>query len=407
MEYLYFTLSNGIRLVHRRVDNMVAHLALMINAGTRDEQAGEDGIAHFIEHVIFKGTSTRKVHQVLGRLENIGADLNAYTTKEETCIHASFLSEHYGRALELFNDIIFNSTFPEKELEKEKRVVLDEINAYKDSPSELIFEDFESRLFAGHALEKPVLGKAASVRRITRHKVIEFIQHHYLTNQMVISSVGNVSFSQLVKQVERIFGTIPSNTGQPFREAFMETGNFEFVQKKRVFQSHCIMGSVVCGYKHEDRTVLSLLSNILGGPAMNSRLSMLLRERNGLSYNIESAYAPYQETGSFMIYLGTDHETLDKSIDLVMKELTKFVQKPLGSMQLHVARQQFIGQLAIAFDSNLNDVLSMGKNLLAFDRVDTHKEIISKIETITAAQIQGVAAKVFAQNKMSRLIYKR
>ncbi|MDY0342281.1 MAG: pitrilysin family protein [Lentimicrobium sp.] len=407
MEYLYYTLSNGIRLVHRRVDSMVAHLALMINAGTRDEQPGEDGIAHFIEHVIFKGTSTRKVHQVLGRLENIGADLNAYTTKEETCIHASFLSEHYARALELFNDIIFNSTFPEKELEKEKRVVLDEINAYKDSPSELIFEDFESRLFAGHALEKPVLGKAASVRRITRHKVIEFIQRHYQTDQMVISSVGNVSFAQLVRQVERIFGLIPPNTGVTFREAFTETGKFEFILKKRVFQAHCIIGSVVCGYKDENRTVMSLLSNILGGPAMNSRLSMLLRERNGLSYNIESAYAPYQETGSFMIYLGTDNETLDKSIDLVIKEMKKFVDKPLGSMQHHIARQQFIGQLAIAFDSNLNDVLSMAKNILTFDRVDTHKELISKIETITAAQLQEVAAQVFAQDKMSRLIYKR
>lgn len=407
MEYHYYTLTNGIRLVHRQAGSMVAHLALMINAGTRDEQPGEEGIAHFIEHVIFKGTATRKVHQVLGRLENIGADLNAYTTKEETCIHASFLSEHYGRALELFNDIIFNSTFPEKELDKEKRVVLDEINAYKDSPSELIFEDFESKLFHGHALEKPVLGNAASVRRITRKKVVEFIQHHYHTDQMVISSVGNISFAQLVKQVERIFGSLPANIGTSCRKAFTETGQFELILKKRVFQAHCIIGSVACGYKDENRTIMSLLTNILGGPAMNSRLSMLLRERNGLSYNIESAYAPYQETGSFMIYLGTDNEVLEKSIGLVMKELKKFVDKPLGTMQLHIARKQFIGQLAIAFDSNLNDALSMAKHVLVFNRVDSHDELIAKINAITSAQLQQLAAEVFVQDRMSSLIYKR
>ncbi|GAB1405973.1 pitrilysin family protein [Lentimicrobium sp.] len=407
MQYLYHTLSNGIRLVHRPHGSKVAHLALMINAGTRDELPGEEGIAHFIEHVIFKGTATRKVHQVLGRLENIGADLNAFTTREETCIHASFQSEYYARALELFCDIVFRSTFPEKELEKEKKVVLDEINSYKDSPSELIFEDFEASLYAGHPLEKPVLGTASSVKKITRDKVIEFIRQHYHTNQMVISSVGNISLPQLIKHAERIFGSIMPGKGELERQNFKQASSFEIVLKKRVFQAHCILGSNVCGFKDENRTVMSLLSNILGGPAMNSRLSMLLRERNGLSYNIESVYAPYQETGSFMIYLGTDFETLDKSIDLVNKELKKFIDNSLGLMQLHTARRQFIGQLAIAFDSNLNDVLNMAKNMLVFNRVATHEEIISKIQTITSTQIREVASQAFAPEKMSSLIYKR
>lgn len=407
MEYQYYTFSNGIRLVHRKVDSLIGHIAIMVNAGTRDELPGEEGIAHFIEHVIFKGTTTRKVHQVLGRLENIGADLNAYTTKEETCIYASFLTEHYARAIELFNDIIFNSTFPEKELEKEKGVVLDEINAYKDSPAELIFEDFEARLFPGHPLGRPVLGNATGLRRINRSKIKQFIQQNYTTDQMVISSVGNLAFEKLIKLVERFFGSHPANLQRNERKPVSAFGQFETILKKRVFQTHCIIGNTAYGYMHKNRTAMALLTNILGGPAMNSRLSMLLRERNGLSYNIESSYAPYLETGSFMIYLGTDNNVLEKSISLVMKELKRFVDVPLGVMQFHIARQQFIGQLAISFDSNLNDVLSMAKNMMVSNRVDTHQELISKINTITAAQIQEVAAEVFVPEKMSQLIYKK
>ena len=406
MEYQFYTLSNGIRIVHRQSSRLVSHLAVMINTGTRDELPEEEGMAHFIEHVIFKGTGKRKVHQVLGRLENIGADLNAYTTKEETCIHASFLSDFYPRAIELFSDILFNSTFPDKEIDKEKDVVIDEINAYKDSPSELIFDEFEEMLFKGHALGRSILGKPAAVKRINRKKILSFIANHYNTDQMVISSVGNIRFERLVKLVSEAFGQQPASLRSTRREEFTGGKPTEVIQQRRIFQTHCIMGNHAYGYTHKARTTLALLTNMLGGPAMNSRLSMALRERNGLSYNIESVYTPYTEAGSFMIYLGTDNGALEKAIALVHKELNKFREKPLGHLQLHTAKQQFTGQIAISFESNLNDTLSMAKSVLIYDTVDTHEVLISKINAITAADLLEVAREILDPARMSMLIYK-
>jgi predicted Zn-dependent peptidase len=378
----------------------------MVNTGSRDELPGEEGLAHFIEHVIFKGTGKRKVHQVLGRLENIGADLNAYTTKEETCIHASFLSVYYDRAIELFADILFNSTFPEKEIDKEKDVVIDEINAYKDSPSELIFDEFEEMLFRGHPLGKSILGTPASVKRITRKRILGFIAGHYHTNQIVISSVGNIRFDRLVKLVNEAFGCLPENLRTDSRQVFAASEPKLLIKPRRNFQTHCIIGNHAYGYADARRTALALLTNLLGGPAMNSRLSMALRERHGLSYNIESVYTPYAETGSFMIYLGTDNGSLDKALTLVRAELDKFVAKPLGMIQLHTAKQQFIGQIAISFESNLNDALSMAKSMLVYDTVDTHEVLISKINAITADMVLEVAHEIFDPARMSMLVYK-
>lgn len=406
MLYQFHTLNNGIRIVHRQSDRLVSHLAVMVNVGSRDELPGEEGLAHFIEHVIFKGTTKRKVHHVLGRLENVGADLNAYTTKEETCIHASFLKEHYPRAIELFADIFFNSTFPEKEIEKEKDVVIDEINSYKDSPSELIFDEFEAMLFNGHPLGKSTLGKPAAVRKINRNKILNFISNHYHTDQMVISSVGNISFPRLVKLLDRIFGQQPTSLRDSNRVLFSGNPVQSIVQQRRIFQTHCILGSLAYGYADENRTALALLNNMLGGPAMNSRLSMALRERNGLSYNIESAYTPYTETGSFMIYLGTDNGALDKAISLIYNELYKFRNKELGSLQLHTAKQQFIGQIALSFESNINDALSMAKSVLVYDTVDTHEVLISKINAITAPQLLEVAREILNPDAMGMLVYK-
>ncbi len=406
MQYQFHTLSNGIRIVHRHSSRLVAHLSVMVNTGSRDELPGEEGLAHFIEHVIFKGTGKRKVHQVLGRLENIGADLNAYTTKEETCIHASFLSVYYDRAIELFADILFNSTFPEKEIDKEKDVVIDEINAYKDSPSELIFDEFEEMLFRGHPLGKSILGTPASVKRITRKRILGFIAGHYHTNQIVISSVGNIRFDRLVKLVNEAFGCLPENLRTDSRQVFAASEPKLLIKPRRNFQTHCIIGNHAYGYADARRTALALLTNLLGGPAMNSRLSMTLRERHGLSYNIESVYTPYAETGSFMIYLGTDNGSLDKALTLVRAELDKFVAKPLGMIQLHTAKQQFIGQIAISFESNLNDALSMAKSMLVYDTVDTHEVLISKINAITADMVLEVAHEIFDPARMSMLVYK-
>lgn len=407
MQYLNHTLPNGIRIVHRHSDMLVGHLAVMVNTGSRDELPGEEGHAHFIEHVIFKGTVKRRLHQVLGHLENVGADLNAYTNKEETCIHASFLNAFYPRAIDLFADILFNSTFPEKEIEREKDVVLDEINSYKDSPSELIFDEFEEMLFKGHPLGKPILGSPASVRKINRKRIISFLNSHYNTDQIVISSVGNISFKRLIKLVTASFGKIPANLRNRPRQAFIPLPAKQEILPKRVFQTHCIIGNIAFGYADPRRTALALLTNLLGGPAMNSRLSMALRERNGISYNIESAYTPYSETGSFMIYLGIDNGSLDKAISLVHQELKKLFDKKLGVLQLHTAKQQFIGQLAISFESNLNDALSMAKSILVYDKVDTHEVLINKINELNAAEIQEVAMQVFEPEEMSMLVYKK
>lgn len=405
MPYQFYTLSNGIRLVHRQINTLVGHLAVMINTGTRDEEPAEAGLAHFIEHMIFKGTQKRRLHQVLGYLENIGADLNAYTTKEETCIHASFTTQHYRRAFDLFADILTNSTFPEKEIEKEKEVVIDEINGYKDTPSELIFDDFEEMLFSNHPLGRPILATPAVVRKFTRKKVLSFIAKHYNTDQMVISSVGNIPFAKLIQLAETYFGVIPANLRQSKREPFVSYEKQEKTLRKTGYQTHCIIGGPAYSYADEKRKVLVLLSNILGGPAMNSRLSMALRERSGISYNIEASYTPYSDTGSFMIYLGIDNGSLEKALAIIHRELQNLREKPLGTMQLHVAKQQFAGQLAISFESNLADALSMAKSVLVYDTVDTVEEIIAKILSVTADELQQVANEITDPEKLSSLVY--
>lgn len=405
MEYQFHTLPNGIRIVHRQTDTLVGHLAVMINTGTRDEENNEAGLAHFIEHMIFKGTNKRKLHHVLGYLENIGADLNAYTTKEETCIHASFTGQYYNRAFDLFSDILTNSTYPEKEIEKEKDVVIDEINGYKDSPAELIFDEFEEMLFKDHPLGKPILATPSVVKKITRKKILSFIAKHYNTDQIVISSVGNITFKRLIKLAESYFGIIPENRRTKQRIPFNGYEKKEVVVKKPGFQTHCIIGTPAYSYADQHRTTLALLNNMLGGPAMNSRLSMALRERSGISYNIESAYTPYCDTGTFMIYLGIDNGSLDKALQLVSRELNKFRDKKLGTMQLHVAKQQFAGQLAISFESNLNDALSMAKSVLVYNTVDTAEILIKKILSVTAQDLLEVANHTLNPDMMSRLIY--
>ncbi|MFA6949924.1 MAG: pitrilysin family protein [Lentimicrobiaceae bacterium] len=405
MEYQYHTLPNGIRLVHRYTKTMVGHLALMVNTGSRDESSSEHGLAHFIEHMIFKGTTRRRLFQVLGYLENVGADLNAYTTKEETCVHASFPGQYYRRAFDLFADILINSTFPEKEIEKEKDVVIDEINSYKDTPSELIFDDFEEMLFKDHSLGAPILSTPARVKMINRKKILAFMEHHYHTDQMVLSSVGDISFSRIIKLAEAYFGVIPANLRNDKRIPFEEYVRKEKVLKKSGFQTHCILGGPAYSYADPRRVTLALLNNILGGPAMNSRLSMALREKSGISYNIESSYTPYCDAGSFMIYLGIDNGSLEKALTIVNRELNRFLDHKLGTMQLHVAKQQFAGQLAVSFESNLNDALSMAKSVLAYDTVDTPEMLISKILDVTDSELLQVASEIIDPAKMSRLVY--
>ncbi len=406
MEYQYHTLKNGIRLVHLFNKKEVAHFGIIINTGSRDEAEDESGMAHFIEHVIFKGTKKRKAYHVLSRLEHIGADLNAFTTKEETSIYASFLKGYYERTLELIADITFNSIFPEKEIDKEKDVVLDEINSYKDSPSELIFDDFEELLYDGHPIARNILGTPQSVKSFTKEKIQKFIRNNYHTDQMVISSVGNIEFKKLVKLVERYFGDIPENLRQYKRKRMIPYEPLKKTMSKRTYLSHACLGNIAYQRDHEQRLGLVLLNNLLGGPGLNSRLTLAVREKHGYTYDIESHYQPYSDTGLFCIYLGTDKDYLEKSIRLVKKELNLLRRKKLGSLQLQRAKQQIIGQLAISLESNVTEMLSMGRSLLQLNKVDSIREIHEAIEAISANQLQDIANEIFDPKQLSLLVYK-
>lgn len=402
-----WTLPNGIRVIHRDVNSPVAHLGLFVNMGSRDELENEHGLAHFIEHVVFKGTKKRKAYHVLSRLENIGGELNAYTTKEETVIHATFLKEHYARALELFNDIVFHATFPAKELEKEKSVIVDEINSYLDSPSDMIFDEFDELVFANDSLGRGTLGTPESVRSFDETAVRKFLKRGYRTDQMVIASVGKVNLKKLKAMIDRYFGGELGTDG-----AVTERNSFSGYMPKRVeaaksnYQTHVMMGNVAYAANHDDRIGLVLLSNLLGGPGMNARLHMSLRERHGYTYNVETNYSTYADTGLFSIYLGTDDKYLKKCIDLTHKELRLLRQKGLGTLQLHKAKQQILGQVAIGQENNQNQMLGIGKGVLIRDDVRTWKEIAQRIDELTASQLLKIANEVLDEKDFSYLIYK-
>lgn len=406
MEFDIHTLQNGIRIIHKRCNSPVAHCSIMINAGTRDELIHEYGIAHFIEHVIFKGTKKRKAYHIMSRLEDVGGELNAYTTKEETVIHATFLKGDFDRAVELISDITFRSTFPEKEMKKEKEVVLDEINSYKDNPSELIFDDFEELIYDGHPFGLNILGTKKDIKRFTRADIQRFIDRNYNTDQMVFCSIGDISFSRVQKLAERHLGWVAPNRRKIQRDRFKNYTPQTKIVKKSTFQTHCIIGNVAYDLQDPKRIGMYLLNNILGGPGLNSRLNLALRERYGYAYNIESMYYPYSDTGFFCIYFGTDKDNLEKSLSLVNKELEKIMTQKLGVLQLYKAKRQLMGQLAIASDSNENLMLSVAKSYMVYNTADSLEVIYSQIENLSSTTILEIANEILSPDKLSTLIYK-
>lgn len=405
MEYQYHTLKNGIRVIHRQVEGKVSHCGVLVNTGSRDESDTENGIAHLIEHLIFKGTNKRKAHHVLSRIENIGGELNAFTTKEETCIYASFLSVYYEHSLELFADVAFNSTFPQKEIEKEKDVIIDEINSYYDSPGELIFDDFEDLLFKGHSLGRNILGTIENVERISRQDILRFVKSRYSTDELVIASVGQIDFNRLIYLAEKHFGNIAASPRRYTRDSFSGYIPSNSVLKKNSYLSHCVMGNVAYERNHPEKITLLLLTNYLGGPALNSKLSMQIREKHGYAYSVEAMYQPYTDTGVFNIYIGADSNYVNKSIKLAKRELTKLRTDKLGTMQLHRAKKQIAGQLAISGESNLNEMLGIAKAYMHKPRVKTIDEIITEIEKVTSDRIIDVANEIFDPGQLSTLIY--
>jgi predicted Zn-dependent peptidase len=405
MELQTLTLPNGIRLVHYPVNSGVAHCGIFIGAGTRDETAREHGIAHFIEHTIFKGTEKRNVFRVLNRLENVGADMNAFTTKEETVIYASFLKEDYERTLELFQDILFHSVFPGKEIEKEKQVVIDEIRSYQDNPSEQVIDDFEDGIFKGHALGKNILGTEKSVRKISRDDIGGFIRRNYRPDRIVIASAGSIDFRRLSKMVVKYFDQ-QSGRGTPVpRKPFSGYTPAEYTKRMKIFQVHCVTGGPGYSFSDPKRIPLALLNNMLGGPILNSRLSLALRERNGLTYQNDSVYTPYSDTGIVSIYFGTDPVHYEKALGIVYKELKRLRDEKLSVVQMRTIRKQLIGQLSIGRESNLGLMLAMGKNYLLLNRFDPLETIIAAIEKTTPEMLLSIANDVFDPARMSRLTF--
>ena len=407
MPYNYHTLTNGIRIIHKQVAATITHIGLIVNTGTRDETETESGIAHFIEHVIFKGTRKRNTYQVLSYLENIGGDLNAYTTKEETFFYASLLNAHLPRAVELLSDIVFHSTFLEKVIETEKTVVKEEIKLYKDTPSELIFDEFENLVFANHPLGTNILGTLQSVKNINRNKILSFVQRTYNTNQMVIAVVGNVDFQQCIKEIKKHFETINPNLRQFQRQPFLANLPQHKNVKSRTNQAHAVVGCVLPNYDERKNLIAILLNNILGGQGLNSRLNMAVREKNGYVYNIESNYSALSDLGLFSIYIGSDFKKLDKCMELVYRELKKLREQKLGTLQLHRAHLQLIGQTCLFHESNLNEMLSIGKNHLIFNEVEDIDRIIKKIETISSSELIDIAQEMLCEDNMSGLFMGR
>ena len=406
MDLLLNTLDNGIRLVHHRIPGLVGHCGLIINIGSRNETASEHGIAHFIEHMLFKGTKKRRAYHILSRLEDVGGELNAYTTKEETAIHASFLKEDYQRAIELISDIVFNSVFPEKEIEKEKDVVIEEINSYLDNPSELIFDDFEELIFSNQPIGRNILGTPESVKSISREMLNNFIANNYDTHQMVFCSVGNISDEKILRLFKTYFARIVTDKKVQKNNKAWIYKPASVTKKMDTYQNHCIMGNLAYNLKDKRRMGMFLLNNILGGQGLNSRLNLSLREKNGLAYNVESSYNPYYDTGVFSIYFGTDSQYLNKSISLAMEELKRLRTTKLGTIQLSKAKNQIKGYLARGYENHESLMLSLGKSLVIFNKIDSIEDLCKQIDRVTASELLETANDIFEPNKMSTLIYK-
>ncbi|EHQ27396.1 M16 family metallopeptidase [Mucilaginibacter paludis] len=405
MDYQVYTLPNGIRLLHKHAVSTIAHCCFLVNAGARDEEAGKDGLAHFIEHLLFKATERRNTNQILNHLELVGADLNAYTTKEYTCIHASFLKEHLERAIDLTEDLVFHSTFPEEELVKEKSVILDEIASYLDQPDEAIQDDFEDVLFKGHPLGRNILGTVESVNQLNKKDISHFIAQNYNTHQMVFAVLGEYDFKKLVKLAERYFGDIKANTAVKNRiKPIVKPG--ELVKLSRpISQTHGVIGSQAYASSNPQKNGLLLLNNILGGIGMSSRLNLQIREKYGIAYSIESNYMAFSDTGLFTIYFGTDSEKAERAIRLIHKELKKLREEKLGVLQLQQAKRKFIGQIALGEENKIGLIIAMAKSLLDFDRIDTLEEIFAKINAATAEEMLAISNEIFDPAVLTTLLF--
>lgn len=404
--YHTVTLPNGLRIIHAPSPTSVAYCGYAINAGTRDELPHEAGLAHFVEHMLFKGTAKRRAWHILNRMENVGGDLNAFTNKEETVVYSAFLKKDFVRALELLTDIVFRSTFPQHEIDKERGVILEEIDCYRDNPAELIFDDFESTLFPSHSLGHNILGDARSLRRFTTQSGLCFTHRYYHPANAILFVYGNIPFPRIQMWAERLTADIPAGSANNTRVAAPAYKPVNVTLARRTHQTHVMVGCVSYPAQERKRTGLYLLNNMLGGPGMNSRLNLALREHTGLVYNVESNLAGYTDTGVFSIYFGCDARDAERCIELTHYELQRLCSAPLTTLQLAAAKKQLIGQVGVAADNFENTALGMAKTFLHHDSYDGPEGLYRRIEAITASELWDIANELFHEDHLTTLLYR-
>lgn len=448
MKYNTYTLDNGLRIIHLPSDSQVVYCGYQINAGTRNEEPGEEGLAHFCEHVTFKGTERRKAWHILNCLESVGGDLNAYTNKEGTVYYSAILKEHIARAVDLLSDIVFHSVYPQAEIDKEVEVICDEIESYNDSPAELIYDEFENILFKGSPLGHNILGTAEQVRSFKTEDALRFTRKLYRPDNAIFFAYGDIDFKKLVKLIRKALGECPKGrelacsadcksaetpteeriaeetpTGETPTEE-MEAGDANhkvqsskfkvqskvagktIVMQKNTHQAHVMIGTRAYDVNDDRRMPLYLLNNMLGGPGMNAKLNLALREHNGLVYTVESTMVAYGDTGTWSIYFGCDEHDVKRCLRLVRKELDKFMQKPLSDAQLKAAKKQIKGQIGVACDNRENFALDFGKSFLHYGWEKNVDRLYEQVDAITAAQIQAVAQELFDKDRLTTLIFK-
>ena len=413
MKYNTYTLSNGLRVIHLPSASPVVYCGYEIAAGTRDEELGEEGLAHFVEHVTFKGTARRRSMQILNTLERVGGDLNAFTQKEDTVYYAAILREHLPKAVDVLTDIVFHSTYPQSEIDKEVEVICDEIESYNDSPAELIYDDFENILFEGHPLGHNILGNAERVRKFTTEDALRFARKYYTPENSIFFAYGDVEFEKLIRSLTP--NPSPIGRGETRPQSLPKGGrpnvlsdsasNF-IIREKGTHQAHVMLGTWGYDILHPLRIPLYLLNNLLGGPGMNARLNISLRERNGLVYTVESTMVSYGDTGLWGVYFGCDPHDVKRCLRLVRRELDKIIEKPLTDSQLKAAKRQLKGQIGIACDNREQFALDFGKSFLHYGWEKDITRLYSQIEEVTAEQIQQVARELMSEDRITTLIYK-
>lgn len=406
MEYNLHTLNNGLKIIHKPDKMAVSYCGMVIDAGSRDESDAEQGMAHFVEHMLFKGTQKRRSGHIINKLENVGGELNAFTSKEETVVYAGVLNEHLEKAVDLIGDIVFNSTFPQREFEKERVIILDEIQSYNDSPSELIYDEFEEILFQNHSIGHNILGSDITLNKFVPQDALNFVKRNYLPSQMVFFVLGDVKFERIIRWAEKYFTNENAEDYRFIRTKPVQVASERKINDKDTHQMHFLLGSQAYDLHHPDRLGLYLLNNILGGPGMNSLLNLSLREKHGLVYQVDSVFQPMTDTGMWSVYFGTDPENFTKCEKLVYAALKTLREVKIGDSQLKKYKTQLFGQMALASENKENLAINLGKSMLRYGKVDDVETVRTLISEISSEQLQRIANEIFETSKASVLIYK-